>query len=89
MGCRTYDIPYIGKRETEFKFRLNNNCKYVNRQNATHADQYFKLSNHNFNQNIRFTLIQQLGNMNIDKNVETLWLIEHEDFWTEKLKTLH
>ena len=34
MGCRTYHIPYTGKPETEFKFRLNNNRKYVNRQNA-------------------------------------------------------
>ena len=56
MECRICLIQYIGKSETEFNIRLNNNRKDVNRQNAPQADQHFKLSNRNFNQHDRFTL---------------------------------
>ena len=70
-------------------FRLNNHRKDVNRQNTPRADQHFKLPDHNFNQHARFTLIEQLDNMRIDKDLATLRLKKREDFWIETLKTLH
>ena len=88
MECRIYCIQYIGKSETEFNIRLNNHLKDVNRQNATQADQHFKLPNHNFNQHAIFTLIEQLDNMRIDKGLKTLRLKKREDFRIETLKTL-
>ena len=84
--CR---IQYTGKSETKFNIRLNNYRKDVNRQNAPQADQPFKLPNHNFNQHARFTLIEQLGNMRIDKDLAKLRLKKREDFWIETLNTLH
>ena len=72
MEFRICHIQYIGKSEREFNIRLNNHCKDVNRQNAPQADQHFKLPNHNFNQHARFTLIEQLDNMRIDKDLATL-----------------
>ena len=72
MECRICRIQHIGKSETEFKIRLNNHRKDLNRQNAPQADQDFKLPNRNFNQHARFTLIEQLDNMKIDKDLATL-----------------
>ena len=89
MECRICRIQYIGKSEAEFNIRLNNHRKDVNRQNAPQADHYFKLPSHNFNQHARFTLIEQLDNMKIDKDLATLRLKKREDFWIETLKTLH
>ena len=83
MECRICGIQYIGKSETEFNIRLNNHRKDVNRQNAPQADQNFcliKLPNHNFNQHAGFTLIEQLDNMKIDKDLATLWSKKCEDF---------
>ena len=88
MECRICRIQYIGKSETEFNIRLNNNRKYVNRQNAPQTDQHFKVPNHNFHQHARFILIEQLDNMRIDKDLATLRLKKREDFWIETLKTL-
>ena len=89
MECRICSIQYNGNSETEFNIRLNNHCKDVNRQNPTQANQHFKLPNHNFSQHARFTLIEQLDNMRIDKDLATLRLRKREDFWIETLKTLH
>ena len=89
MECRICRIQYIGKSETEFNIRLNNHRKDVNRQNTPQADQNFKLPNYIFSQHARFTLIEQLDNMRIVKDLATLWLKKYEDFWIETLKTLH
>ena len=69
--------------------RTNNHRKNVNRQNAPQADQHFKLPNRNFNLHARFTLIEQLDNMRIDKDLAALRLKKREDFSIETLKTLH
>ena len=74
MECRICHIQYIGKSETEFNTRLNIHRKYVNRQNVPQADQHLKLPNHSFNQHAIFTLIEQLDNMKIDKDLATLRL---------------
>ena len=89
MECRICRIQYIGKSETEFNIRLNNNHKDFHRQNAPQADQHFKLPNHKFSQHARFTLIEQLDNMRIDKDLATHRLKKSENFWIETLKTLH
>ena len=86
MECRTCCIQSLGKSETEFNIRLNNHRKDVNRQNAPKVDQHFKLPNQNFKQHARFTWIEQLDNMKIDKDLATtLRLKTREDFWIEKL----
>lgn len=41
--------------------------KKLNRQNALQTDQHFKLLNHNFNQRVRFTLIEKLDKINVNK----------------------
>ena len=46
-----------------------NHRRDVDRQNASHVDQHFKLPNHNINQHARVTLNEQLENINIDKDL--------------------
>ena len=43
---------------------------------------------HNFNQHAKFILIEQLDNINIDKDLVTFRLKKREDFWILRLKTL-
>ena len=81
MECRICRIQYIGKSEAKFNNRLNNYRQEVNRYNTPQADHHFKLPNHNFNQHARFTLIEELDNVNIDKDLATLRLKKNEDFW--------
>ena len=69
--------------------RINNQRKDVNRQNATQADQHFKLPNHNFNHHAIFTLTEQLDNMKIDKDLAILRLKQREDFLIQTQETLH
>ena len=54
-----------------------------------HFNQHFKLPNRNFNQHARFTLIEQLDNMKIDKDLATLRSKKRENFCIETLKNLH
>ena len=86
MECRICRIQYIGKSEKVFKIRLNNHHKDVNRRHAPQSDQHFKLTYYNFSQHARFTLIERLDNVNIDKDMTTLWLKKREDFWIKTLK---
>ena len=51
--------------------------------------QDFKLPDQNFNQPIKYTMIEQLDNGNIDEDLATLRLNKLEEFWIQKLKTLH
>ena len=60
MECRICRIQNIGKSETEFKIRLKNHHKDVNRQNPQQADQHFKLPYYNFSQYARFSLIDKI-----------------------------
>ena len=49
--------------------RLSNRRKDVNKQNLLQADQHFRLHGHNFNKHAKFTLIEQLNDTNIDKEL--------------------
>ena len=48
---------------------LNNHRKDVDKQNSLQADQHFQLPGYNFNKHSRFTLIEQLDDTNIDKEL--------------------
>ena len=72
MECTLCHIQYIGKSEAQCNLRLKNHRKDVNRQNAPLIDQHFKLTGHNFNQHAKFILIEQLDNIDTDKDLATL-----------------
>ena len=87
MECELCNKQYIGKSETTFNLRLNNHRKDVNKRNSLQADQHFQLPGHNFNKHAKFTLIEQLNDTNIDKEL-LKYRKKREDFWIIKLKTL-
>ena len=56
--------------------------------NMLNADQCFGLPGHNFRWHEKSTLIVQLNNTELDKELLTFILKKHKDFWIHKLKTL-
>ena len=80
MKCVLCNKQYTGKSETAFNFRLNNHRKEVNKQNSLQADQHFRLSGNNFNKHKKITLIEQLNDTNIDKELLRSRLKKREDF---------
>ena len=74
--CTLFRIHYIGKSETQFKVRLRNHRKYVNRQNSPLLDWHFKQIGHNFKQQAKFTLIEQLDNIIVEFFL-TIWVFFH------------
>ena len=64
----------MGKSESQCNLRLNNQRKEFSRQHGPLVDQHFKLPGQNFNYHIKFILIEQLDNINIDKDLATFRL---------------
>ena len=79
---------FTGKSETIFNLRLNNHRKDVNQQNSLQSHQHFRLLGQKFNKHAKLTLIKQLNDTNIDKELIKYRLEKRENFWGKKLKTL-
>ena len=69
MESMLFSKQYAGKSEASSNLRLNNHQKDVNKKNSVQADHYFRLLGHNFNKHAQFTLIVQLNDINIDKEL--------------------
>ena len=53
------------------------------------AIRHFSQTGHNFEHDAKFTIIEQIRNLNKEKQKKTRKILEHrEDFWMLKLKTL-
>ena len=79
----------VVKSETSFNIRLNNHRKDSKNKNPILACKHFQNSNHNFQRDAKFTLIEQ-----IVKNFTTieqlrLLLKKQENICILKLKTLY
>ena len=61
--------------------RINIHRKDVNKQNLPQADHHFQLPGRNFSKHTKFTLIEQLNDTNIDKELVKYRLKKREDFW--------
>ena len=88
MECALYKRQYTSKSETAFNIRLNNHRNDVYKANAPEAVQYFKLPRQNYNGHAKFTLIEQLNNTELERELLTFRLKKRKDFWIQKLKTL-
>ena len=69
MLCTLCNEQYTDRSKTTFNLMLNNHRKDVDKQNSLQADQHFRLPGYNFNKHSRFTLIEQLDDTNIDKEL--------------------
>ena len=88
LECTKWKIQYIGKAETEFNIRLNNNRKDVWKLDAIPASRHFSGKNHNFNTYAKFIVIEQIRYIDIDKEKNKERLKQRENFWILTLETL-
>ena len=88
MECIKCKKQYVGKSEWPFNIRLNNHRKDFKRVDAIPAIRHFNQSGHNFQRDAKFTIIEQIKNLNKEKQDKRKILENKEDFWISKLKTL-
>ena len=89
LECRKCKIQYVGKTETPFNVRLNNHRIGANKQkeDTIPAARHFS-QGHNFNQDAKFTIIEQIKDKTKSKEEKRKILLNRENFWITKLKTL-
>ena len=68
--------------------RLNNYRKDVWKPDAIPESRHFSDKNHNFNTRAKFTLIEQICHIDIDKEKNKGRLKQRENFWILTLETL-
>ena len=79
---------YLGKADSTFNIRLNNHRKDIKNLNAILACRHFQQQGHNFNSHAKFIIIDKLVNTSSSKDILSEHLIQRENFWIQKLKTL-
>ena len=80
---------YVGKSEPPFNLRINTHRYDVTSPNGGPFDEHFNQPGHNYNQNARYVLIEQVHmNKNPKKKTIRQILEDREDHWMSKLKTL-
>ena len=89
LQCRICQLQYVGKSETSFNIRLNNHRKDSKNKNPILACKHFQNSNHNFQRDAKFTLIEQITKSFTTIEQLRLLLKKRENFWILKLKTLY
>ena len=85
IECTLRTRKCTGKSETGLNIRLN---KDVYKTSTTEAGQRVRLSGHNFNRHTKCTLIEQLNNTELNKELLTFRLKKRDEFWIHKLKIL-
>ena len=88
MECTLCNKQYIGKVDTAFHIRLNSHGKDTKDPNAILACRHFQQQGHNFNSHAKFIIIDKLVNTSSSKDILRERLIQRENFWMKKLKTL-
>ena len=88
LECTKFKIQYVGKAETEFNTRLNNDRKDIWKPDAIPASRHFSGKNHNFNTHAKFILIEQIRHVDIDTEKIKERLKQRENFWILTLETL-
>ena len=79
-------VQYVRKAETAFNIGLKNHRKDAS--NPKFIELYLRKPVHLFNLHAKFTLIEQLNNINTkDKIILKIRLKPHEDFWIQKLES--
>ena len=88
MECTVCNKQYAGKAETAFNIRLNNHRKDTEDPSPILACRHFQQQGHNFNCHAKFIIIDKLVNTSSSKDILRERLIQRENFWIQKLKTL-
>ena len=88
MECTLCNKQYVGKAEAAFNIRLNNHSKDTKNPNSVLAYRRFQQQGHKFNSHSKFIIIDKLVNTSSYKDILSERLIQRENFWIQKLKTL-
>ena len=88
LQCCSCQIQYIGKSETPFNIRLNNHRKDSKKPNPILACKHFQSSNHIFQRDAQFILIEQIKKQSYAPESIKLMLKKRENFWIKELQTL-
>ena len=90
LQCKKCSIQYVGKTETPFNHRLNNhrNNAYKSKQDTIPACRHFNENDHDFNRDAKFTIIEQIQDNNKTHSQKQKIILQRENFWILKLKTL-
>ena len=89
MQCRICQLQYVGKSETYFNIRLNNHRNDSKNKNPILARKHFQNSNHNFQRDAKFTLIEEITKSFTTIEQLRLLLKKRKNFRILKLKTLY
>ena len=89
LQCRICQLQCVVKSETSFSIRLNNHRKDTKNKNPILACKHFQNSNHNFQRDAKFTLIEQITKSFTKTEQLRLLLNKRKNFWILKLKTLY
>ena len=78
---------YLGKSEPPVNLSINTHRHEVKSPNGGQFDKHFNLSGHDYNENARFILIEQVNQQSKMKKKTIRQLLENrEDHWVLKLK---
>ena len=80
-------LQYVDKSETELNLRISNDRKDVLKLNAISADRHFAQSDHGFNADTKFIIIEKLQNTKLSKESITESLKKREKIWVKKPET--
>ena len=67
LHCQIYNRKCVGKCETTFNIRLNNQIKYANPEKSILACKYFNEPYYNFQQHAKFKTNIDINKTNINK----------------------
>ena len=88
LECTRCNIQYVGKSEWPLHIRVNNyrhRIRSTNPSNLIPIEEHFRLPNHSFKDDAKFTIIERLESATLDA---TCILERHENMWISLLQTL-
>ena len=93
MQCMKCNIQYVGKSEPTFEIRLNNHRTDAynidnDRKIIIPACKHFHRTDHDFNRDARFTIVEKIKDTKLSKEDKRTLLLKRENFWITLLNTL-
>ena len=88
MECSRCKLQYVGKSEWTLNIRINKHRNDVLKDDAILACRHFSETQHTFNEDAKFTIIETLNNQGKCLLEKRRILEDREDFWIKTLKTL-
>ena len=85
MDCKLRNMQDVGKTKIVFKIGLNNHRKCIKKSSAILTCRHFQQQSYVFNEYAKFFTIV---NTSSPKDDLCQQLVQRENFWIEKLKTL-